>query len=745
MSGFARRLQQATGVLQTISGTILAKDDFDRADGSLGIAEVGGTWTTYVGIYTNTPAWQVSSDKVTIAAPDGTNNWLVGILPVSVSAGTIFCDMYLSPGSANTAVCLRASNDGNTYLNVQLNKSSTYDRFAISKRAGGTTTWVDEDDAAGLQNGTGYSVAVVFTASDMTVYVDGTSQLYYQFSSQDLIDLAGDTLVGLRSWVGPSDDDGGSFWDRFLVTSDTGVPAVRTPAVPWNVVAVNSGDTQADISWSRGGNGGSALTGYVLTSSNGPSFTINDPSATSFTATGLNNVAQTFTLKAVNALGESGGAVSNSVTPAAATVPNAPTAVTAEANDAQATVSWTAPANNGGSPIINYTVTSNPGNIQATTADTSVVVTGLTNGTAYTFTVKATNVVGESAASAPSNSVTPTASSGVLYGPDGSRWPTRTPAWNSPITTTVSSIAALNTAIAANVNTPGAVVIGLTDGNYADSSITINNVSGMSARSQNILIRPVNPGAVTFGGQLKDSCDCTTIAGFTGGFYLNGTTNQRAARMYLPSSSNWTVNGVNNCEIVECVATDRPTVDSGDRGDIKSANDTVNIPPRDITITGCWFEGLNISSTGTGHVDNLQVLCMSGSFTMKNTYIGGGGNSGTILYKNDFQRSNPYADVSYDTCFLGHDTSGSDDFWNGLYTINSLAISHVRCTGGTKMVIQDTTWNPPCPITMTDVQGSNLKWISKPTGAGHTLTLPGFTINTGLTTPAFVKPPWAWW
>ena len=52
------------------------------------------------------------------------------------------------------------------------------------------------------------------------------------------------------------------------------------------------------------------------------------------------------------------------------------------------------PASNGGSAITDYTVTSSPGSITAQGSASPITVTGLTNGTAYTFTVAATNAAG---------------------------------------------------------------------------------------------------------------------------------------------------------------------------------------------------------------------------------------------------------------------------------------------------------------------------------------------------------------
>ena len=171
--------------------------------------------------------------------------------------------------------------------------------------------------------------------------------------------------------------------------------------------------------------GGSPITGYKIQAvnpSDGAAMgapVVVGGTATSGDVTGLLNdgTQYAFTVTATNAVGD--GAVSdrsNTVTPAgAATPPGAPTIGAAVAGPRQATVNWTAPASNGGTAITQYEVrvVDNRGRQvgglrSAAGTATSLVVTGLSDGKAYRFQVRARNASGLSAYSQLSNSVTPT-------------------------------------------------------------------------------------------------------------------------------------------------------------------------------------------------------------------------------------------------------------------------------------------------------------------------------------------------
>ncbi|HTW18220.1 MAG TPA: fibronectin type III domain-containing protein [Nocardioides sp.] len=203
-----------------------------------------------------------------------------------------------------------------------------------------------------------------------------------------------------------------------LVAGDGAVGSVMmtfnglaVPGAPTGVTAA-PGDGEATVSFTAPANdGGSAITSYTVTA---------DPGGESATCPGSpctvdgldNGTSYTFTVHATNENGDSAAsAASTAVTPA--TTPGAPTGVSALAGDGEATVSFTAPAGNGGSAVTSYTVTADPGGESATCPGSPCTVDGLDNGTAYTFTAVATNEIGDSAESAPSSAVTPVGAPGV--------------------------------------------------------------------------------------------------------------------------------------------------------------------------------------------------------------------------------------------------------------------------------------------------------------------------------------------
>jgi Tol biopolymer transport system component len=186
-------------------------------------------------------------------------------------------------------------------------------------------------------------------------------------------------------------------------TPSAPVTPATVPDAPTGVVATR-GNAQVSVAFvAPTVDGGSGVTGYLARCAAASQ----SGTASPIVVSGLTNgAAVTCTVAAINAVGEgAASAPSAPVTPA--TVPDAPTAVVATRGNAQVSVAFTAPGVDGGSAVTGYTATCG----SASRDDTSspIVVTGLTNGTPVSCRVVARNAIGDGAASAPSNTVTPAA------------------------------------------------------------------------------------------------------------------------------------------------------------------------------------------------------------------------------------------------------------------------------------------------------------------------------------------------
>jgi Ca2+-binding RTX toxin-like protein len=203
-----------------------------------------------------------------------------------------------------------------------------------------------------------------------------------------------------------------------LPTGAVSVTLAGVPGAPTGVSAT-AGPASANVSWTPPvSDGGSPITGFAIDVISGATVvntvTGIPATATSQLISGLTNgTTFSFVVHAVNAAGTgAGSATSNLVTPA--TVPDAPTIGTATAGNASASVTWTAPANTGGSAITGYSVlvvdsAGAPVGLlrPAAAGATSLTVTGLVNGQSYRFQVQASNTVGAGLFSGLSNAVTP--------------------------------------------------------------------------------------------------------------------------------------------------------------------------------------------------------------------------------------------------------------------------------------------------------------------------------------------------
>ena len=172
--------------------------------------------------------------------------------------------------------------------------------------------------------------------------------------------------------------------------------AQNTPPAAPTIISASGSDSTATIIFSAGSTGGSPIIDFTATCTLTSTTRMGTTTASPVVITGLaNGNTYACTITARNAVGNSPASSPINVTPGSA--PGAPTNVTGSAGNGSATLSFTAPQNTGGAPILNYTV--NCGNAQSGTAQSSgptspITVSGLINGTTYSCTVAANNSVG---------------------------------------------------------------------------------------------------------------------------------------------------------------------------------------------------------------------------------------------------------------------------------------------------------------------------------------------------------------
>ena len=208
----------------------------------------------------------------------------------------------------------------------------------------------------------------------------------------------------------------------------TGSTSATAPQPPTSLVATAASTSQINLSWTApSNNGGSAITGYKIersmdTGSTWSTLVSNTGStSTTYSNTGLSpNTTYTYRVSAINSIGTgSPSNVSTATTSTQILPPQPPTGLTATTvSSSQINLSWSAPADNGGSPVTGYKIErsvdagSTWSTVVANTSSTSTAFSdmGLAANTSYTYRVSAINSVGTSSPSNTASATTGTSS-----------------------------------------------------------------------------------------------------------------------------------------------------------------------------------------------------------------------------------------------------------------------------------------------------------------------------------------------
>jgi len=554
IAGVADAPTTVTAIAGDETATVSAIGNWNTIAGSGGESVTAIIFTSMDGLHTCTATYPNTSCVMT-GLTNGTSYTFTAVAQNSIGNSPGATSNSAVPAGLPTAPTSVTAVSGDKSATITFSGAGTNGSaitgYIIKVAPTGDTFTVTSSPAVitGLTNGGSYTFTVAAVnaigSSSFSTASGSATPASAPAAPTSLAVVAGDTSTVI-SWTPPT-DDGGSPITSYLITASNGMTctaiapatsckitgltngtsytftakainnigtgvasATSAAAIPAGLptpptsLSATIGDGQATISFSGAGANGSAITNYTVIAQPG-GITISS-SSSPITVLGLTNGTQyTFRVIATNGVGSSDSSTATAVaTPAK--VPDAPTSPTALAGNRSAQVSWTAPADNGGSAITGYTVTASPGGATCTAASTatSCFVNGLTNGATYSFTVVANNAAGSSIPSSSSNSVTPLGPPSAPTVTDVIRGDTKAtisfsaPSSDGGTSITRYVITAQPGGLTMTTNSLTAEFLGLTNGTAYTFTVAAENSVGRGASSNGLSATPAGtPNAPT--------------------------------------------------------------------------------------------------------------------------------------------------------------------------------------------------------------------------------------------------------